>query len=67
MSALTVLRIGDDGDYLLQSEAHQGVFRVATYIAEQLLMKDVDLEDATEAAPDEVREAEALEEAEQLE
>ena len=38
---LNISRVGDDGDYFVEDAARAGAFRVATYIAEQLLMTDI--------------------------
>ena len=62
-ASLTVMRIGEDGDYLVRAEALTTTFRMATYIAEQLLMNDLELaaaDDPAVAAEDaeEVREPE---------
>ncbi len=37
-------RIGEDGDYLITSNAVEGVYRLATYSAEQLLMVDAEFD-----------------------
>ncbi len=47
---LNISRVGDDGDYFVEDAARAGAFRVAAYIAEQLLMTDVDF--SVEAAAD---------------
>jgi hypothetical protein len=39
---LVIARLPDEGDYLLQNGQVEGHYRLATYIAEQLLMNDVE-------------------------
>ncbi len=41
--ALEILREGEDGDYVIRNAGDETGFKVATYIAEQLLMTDADL------------------------
>jgi len=41
--ALEILREGEDGDYVVRNAGEATGFKVATYIAEQLLMTDADL------------------------
>ena len=50
---LEIARLGEEGDYLMRGagESPGAWFRVSTYIAEQLLMQDVDLAAAAPAEP----------------
>ncbi len=49
-ASLTVMRIGEEGDYLVRADAQTATFRMATYIAEQLLMTDLELAAADDQA-----------------